>query len=109
MFDAGDSVVVCVNNLGALSSLEMAVITRATINSLGNFSLIFLKHHKHPDTFFVVVARIYYYLICASFANREPRHGGCQGNVRIFHDITGDGRIFNKPDEGKSRNTATVW
>lgn len=40
MFDAGDSVVVCVNNLGALSSLEMAVITRATITSLGTFSLI---------------------------------------------------------------------
>lgn len=54
-FDAGDSVVVCVNNLGALSSLEMAVIARATINSMGNFRLIFLNHHKHPNTFFVVV------------------------------------------------------
>uniref|UniRef100_A0A3Q3FNV2 Triokinase/FMN cyclase n=1 Tax=Labrus bergylta TaxID=56723 RepID=A0A3Q3FNV2_9LABR len=29
--NSGDSVVVCVNNLGALSCLEMAVVTRATI------------------------------------------------------------------------------
>lgn len=40
VFAAGDSVVVCVNNLGALSFLEMAVLTRATINSLGTFSAI---------------------------------------------------------------------
>lgn len=40
VFGAGDSVVVCVNNLGALSSLEMAVVTRAAINTLGNFSFI---------------------------------------------------------------------
>ncbi|XP_068164186.1 triokinase/FMN cyclase isoform X2 [Antennarius striatus] len=31
---SGDSVVVCVNNLGALSCLEMAVVTRAAIMSL---------------------------------------------------------------------------
>lgn len=42
LFDAGDSVVVCVNNLGALSSLEMAVVTQAAINSLGN---LLFKHH----------------------------------------------------------------
>uniref|UniRef100_A0A672JBS7 Triokinase/FMN cyclase n=1 Tax=Salarias fasciatus TaxID=181472 RepID=A0A672JBS7_SALFA len=32
----GDTVVLCVNNLGALSCLEMAVVTRAAINSLEN-------------------------------------------------------------------------
>uniref|UniRef100_A0A667YYG6 Triokinase/FMN cyclase n=1 Tax=Myripristis murdjan TaxID=586833 RepID=A0A667YYG6_9TELE len=32
---SGDNVVVCVNNLGALSCLEMAVVTRAAINCLG--------------------------------------------------------------------------
>uniref|UniRef100_H3CIW3 Triokinase/FMN cyclase n=1 Tax=Tetraodon nigroviridis TaxID=99883 RepID=H3CIW3_TETNG len=37
---SGDSVVVCVNNLGALSSLEMAVITRATINSLESRGMV---------------------------------------------------------------------
>lgn len=42
VFDAGDSVVVCVNNLGALSSLEMAVVTKAAISSLGN---LLFKHH----------------------------------------------------------------
>uniref|UniRef100_A0A667YR64 Triokinase/FMN cyclase n=1 Tax=Myripristis murdjan TaxID=586833 RepID=A0A667YR64_9TELE len=31
---SGDNVVVCVNNLGALSCLEMAVVTRAAINCL---------------------------------------------------------------------------
>ncbi|KAI1888363.1 hypothetical protein AGOR_G00184230 [Albula goreensis] len=31
---SGDSVVLCVNNLGALSCLEMAVVTRATISCL---------------------------------------------------------------------------
>ncbi len=32
----GDSVVLCVNNLGALSCLEMAVVARAAIFDLGN-------------------------------------------------------------------------
>lgn len=35
-FNTGDRVVVCVNNLGALSVLEMSVITRAAIICLGN-------------------------------------------------------------------------
>lgn len=39
-FNTGDGVVVCVNNLGALSALEMAVITRAAIVCLGNYGLI---------------------------------------------------------------------
>lgn len=39
-FTAGDTVVVCVNNLGALSSLEMAVVTRAAIICLGNHQWI---------------------------------------------------------------------
>lgn len=37
--NTGDSVVMCVNNLGALSSLEMAVITQAVIICLGNYGL----------------------------------------------------------------------
>ena len=37
---AGDGVVVCVNNLGALSCLEMAVVTRAAIICLGNYGNI---------------------------------------------------------------------
>ncbi|KAM3590268.1 uncharacterized protein V6R79_006860 [Siganus canaliculatus] len=37
---SGDSVVVCVNNLGALSCLEMAVVTRATIISLERRGLV---------------------------------------------------------------------
>lgn len=41
-FNTGDGVVVCVNNLGALSALEMAVITRAAIVCLGNYGLIHL-------------------------------------------------------------------
>lgn len=32
----GDSVVVCVNNLGGLSCLEMAVVTRAAVMCLGD-------------------------------------------------------------------------
>ncbi|TNN21906.1 Triokinase/FMN cyclase [Liparis tanakae] len=32
----GDAVVVCVNNLGALSCLEVAVVTKAAIACLGN-------------------------------------------------------------------------
>ncbi len=39
-FYTGDSVVVCVNNLGALSCLEMAVVTRAAIICLGNYGYI---------------------------------------------------------------------
>lgn len=39
LLNTGDSVVVCVNNLGALSSLEMAVITQAVIICLGNYGL----------------------------------------------------------------------
>lgn len=35
LFPTGDSVVVCVNNLGALSCLEMAVVTRSAIICLG--------------------------------------------------------------------------
>lgn len=35
MFAVGDTVVLCVNNLGALSCLEMAVVTRAAISCLG--------------------------------------------------------------------------
>lgn len=53
--------------------------------------------------------RMWKYLICASFAIREPRHDGCQGNVWVFHDIAGDGRSVHKPDEGRSRNAETVW
>ncbi|XP_041926959.1 triokinase/FMN cyclase [Alosa sapidissima] len=37
---SGDSVVICVNNLGALSSLEMAVVTRAAISSLEDRGII---------------------------------------------------------------------
>uniref|UniRef100_A0A674PCD0 Triokinase/FMN cyclase n=1 Tax=Takifugu rubripes TaxID=31033 RepID=A0A674PCD0_TAKRU len=37
---SGDSVVVCVNNLGALSSLEMAVVTQAAINSLESRGMV---------------------------------------------------------------------
>lgn len=36
LFLTGDTVVVCVNNLGALSCLEMAVVARAAVISLGN-------------------------------------------------------------------------
>lgn len=35
LFPTGDCVVVCVNNLGALSCLEMAVVTRSAIICLG--------------------------------------------------------------------------
>ncbi|KAA8582726.1 hypothetical protein FQN60_006397 [Etheostoma spectabile] len=37
---SGDSVVVCVNNLGALSCLEMAVVTGATITCLENRGVV---------------------------------------------------------------------
>lgn len=36
LFDSGDALILCVNNLGALSCLEMAVVTRAAIMSLGS-------------------------------------------------------------------------
>lgn len=35
MFALGDNVVLCVNNLGALSCLEMAVVAQAAISYLG--------------------------------------------------------------------------
>lgn len=37
----GDSVVLCVNNLGALSGLEMAVVTRAAISCLSETTFMF--------------------------------------------------------------------
>uniref|UniRef100_A0AAX7SQS1 Triokinase/FMN cyclase n=1 Tax=Astatotilapia calliptera TaxID=8154 RepID=A0AAX7SQS1_ASTCA len=40
LFPTGDCVVVCVNNLGALSCLEMAVVTRSAIICLGNRGVV---------------------------------------------------------------------
>lgn len=54
VFDTGDSVVVCVNNLGALSSLEMAVITRAAIICLGNYGEPWLAEQGITTNSFIV-------------------------------------------------------
>lgn len=43
------------------------------------------------------------------YDNRESRRGGRQGDVRVVHDIPGDGRNVADPDEGQPGNTETVW
>lgn len=107
LFYTGDSVVVCVNNLGALSCLEMAVVTRAAIICLGNYGYIYSSTiiYKH-------LLKTYRRLRTVNgcfYDYRESRGGGRQGDVRVIHDITGDGWCVADPDEGQPGNTKTVW
>lgn len=36
---------------------------------------------------------------------RKPWSGGCQGDVWVVHDLSGDGRSVADPDEGWQGNT----
>lgn len=43
------------------------------------------------------------------YGYRKSWDGGCQGDVRFVHDVTGNGGSVADPDEGKSGNSETVW
>lgn len=44
-----------------------------------------------------------------TYGHRESRHWGLQGDVRLLHDIIGDGRGVAVSDESWAENTETVW
>lgn len=95
----GDSVVLCVNNLGALSCLEMAVVTRAAIGCLGEPA----DQQRWCGGFYL--RRVWW----RSVFDREPRSAGRPGDVRVLYDITGDGGGVSESDEGRRRAAAAVW
>lgn len=92
--------IVCVNNLGALSVLEMAVITRAAIICLGNsrlahfieLELMQIKNKLQSNVAFLP-------MILSTSGDRESRRRGLQGDVRLLHDVVGDGRGVAVSDE----------
>uniref|UniRef100_A0A8B9LJ87 Triokinase/FMN cyclase n=1 Tax=Astyanax mexicanus TaxID=7994 RepID=A0A8B9LJ87_ASTMX len=79
---SGDTVILCVNNLGALSSLEMAVVSRAAINCLSGRG--------------VVVARV----MSGSFMSSLEMAGVSLTLMRVDEEIL---RLFD------AKTTAPAW
>lgn len=64
-FLTGDRVVVCVNNLGALSCLEMAIVARAAVICLGNLCVcVCVSVQKLGDLLCYFILFIFYPCVC---------------------------------------------